>query len=115
MSIKAVLQIRLVNFYGQSVGLVLYKTIMALIMNSILSHELVNVLDSDLKSQAIKKLSRRIYKLNLLNSHEQCRSIVNSTIYECSFTIKKIKIVMQLELDSILNNRILTSNRPIKN
>ena len=96
MSIKAVLQIRLVNFYGQSVGLVLYKTIMALIMNSILSHELVSCLDSDLKSQAIKKLSRRIYKLNLLNSHEQCQSIVNSTIYECSVTIKKIKIARQL-------------------
>jgi len=114
MCIKAVLQIRLVNFYGQSLGLVLYKIILALIMNSILSHELVNCLDSDLKSQAIKKLSRRIYKLNSLNSHEQCQSIVNSTIYECSVTIKKLKIVMQLELDSILNNSTMTQIDPSK-
>jgi hypothetical protein len=108
LSIKATLQIKLVNFYGEDSGLIIYKSIMALIMNSLLSHEMgIRVLDSDLKSQVIKKLARRIYKLNLLfetNCEEGCRLIVKGVIQACSITIKNFRNSMQLELDHIINS-----------
>ena len=66
-SIKAVLQLSLCELYGDEKGKIIYKIVIALIINELCNHSIEYKLPLDLISQIIKKLSRRLYKIDLLD------------------------------------------------
>ena len=99
MSIKATLQIELSNLYGERDGLVFYKTVLAQIIEIICSKCLnYQNMSADIKLQVIKKLSRRIKKLNLLKTDNlKCQHIVNKITEKSAVTISELKKLLHEE------------------
>ena len=87
-SIKTVLQIRLYDLYGEIEGKVVYKIIIALVHNQLCMDSLYHNLDADLKLQMIKKLARRLYKIEELikesgldtSDYSECFEMISKTI-----------------------------------
>jgi hypothetical protein len=101
MSIKATLQIELTNLYGERDGLIFYKAVLAQIIEIICSKCMNSQqITSDVKFQVIKKLSRRIKKLRMLETYNaKCQHIVDNITNKSTITINKLRQLLNEEFE----------------
>ena len=104
MSIKVVLQLRLYQLFGDIDGKVIYKVIMILVVNKLCQDSCNYNLSSDLELQMIKKLARRLYKLDLLLKYSKSCYSLDSVVNMCVATIEKVKARMNEKLKKFVNN-----------
>ena len=102
MSIKVVLQLRLCELFGEFEGKIIYKIVIAIVISNLCQDAVV---DSDLKLQMIKKLARRIYKLNLLPKFKsKNNSLVAKVIDSCAKTIQNTKKSLNMAFENLVIN-----------
>lgn len=113
-SIKATLQFELCNRFDQKIGVIFYKLIIILVLEKMCSDCIVLEISDDLKFQMIKKLARRISKLNKLltqlcpdlnnNKLDYNFEFVQSTLQKSNQTIIRIKEGLEKKLNKTIND-----------
>ena len=116
MSIKATLQIELTNLYGERDGLILYKVVLAQIIEIICSKCMQTLqITADVKFQVIKKLSRRIKKLHLLNTdNSKCQHIVDNITKKSTTTITKLRQLLNEEFELTIESSKFSAELDMK-
>ena len=101
MAIKVVVQIRLCEIFGEIEGKLIYKIIISIIIKNFCD---IPVKNFDLKLQMIKKLARRIYKLDLLAKETRNDLLVAEIIDLCAQTIEKENIYLKRLFEKFVSN-----------
>ena len=116
MAIKVVLQLRLCELFGEVEGKITYKIIIIVVINSLCQKICEDAtVNCDLKLQMIKKLARRLYKLDLLAKESNNSLLVAKTIDICAKTIETVKTSLNKSFESvILNSRKLNAELDLK-
>ena len=98
ISIKVILHLKLVGFFGEKEGLILYKILLINVLDD-LCKESFNYDYNDLKMQMIKKLARRLYKFDLITKPENLSSFAKESLDSAYKTIKIIREQINTDLN----------------
>ena len=116
MAIKVVLQLRLCELCGEIKGKIFYKMIISMVVCELCRISQDFQISSDLKLQIIKKLARKLFKLDLLAKESNNVEMINKTVDCCSQVIEKVKLSLEKKFEeTILKSRNLPAKLDLRN
>ena len=106
ISIKVVLELKLCEIYGDIKGKIIYKLIVLVLVSELclMSINETSSYSSDLRFQMIKKLGRRLYKLDLLVKKSNYKHLTVDVFNECNTVIKTCKQHLNKSLELVISN-----------
>ena len=102
-SIKVVLQLRLIQLYGEKDGYLIYKLVILKALENLCCKS-NSMASSDLKSQIIKKIAKRSFKLEKVSVLNNEHGLLRKKLLEsCLASVEQIKLSILNEFDIFAN------------
>jgi hypothetical protein len=116
MAIKVALQLRLCELCGELKGKIFYKMIISMVIYQLCKISQNFLISSDLKLQIIKKLARKIFKLDLLAKESNNVKMINKTVELSSQVIENVKFSLNKTFgETIFKSRSLPAKLDLSN